>query len=454
MVFVCVLVLPAYAADEIVRGNKSSGGTAFQSGEIIKASEVNTDFDTVYTKINGNIDTGNLADGAVTSAKLASGALDLANVADEQNTTAELFEHADGVADAGLSKYPDRNAGTPNGLATTAAQEIYQIRKTLRRIALGDSVVTGDGDAGASGTQAKAGAWFDPPFRGPNLLFNGDFELKETAATACPDGWTDILGGGAPTYSQQNQAVADGDGKYLRIAADTAAEQGCSQTLTSLKASRNYLVVARVKDFAGTCKIETTGDDDTTDFPAIDRSVVLKLVTNDGATDSCEYDHVGVYELNADPIPAARRVVAYESSTEAACDVSSAAYTIVSADNGDACDTELSVSVTIPSPGCVVEVDGMFSGLKSSGSGLCEAILQIHEDAGAVGVAHAISTMDEAGGGTVSWVNTAPTVGATHAYTIGVRSDCATGGQELHQGGSFEGNDLGSSLKVVMECGG
>jgi hypothetical protein len=298
-------------------------------------------------------------------------------------------------------------------------------------------------------------------------------ELKETAATACPDGWTDILGGGAPTYSQQNQAVADGDGKYLRIAADTAAEQGCSQTLTSLKASRNYLVVARVKDFAGTCKIETTGDDDTTDFPAIDRSVtgaawetvsniivtdatpaavVLKLVTNDGATDSCEYDHVGVYELNADPIPAARRVVAYESSTEAACDVSSAAYTIVSADNGDACDTELSVSVTIPSPGCVVEVDGMFSGLKSSGSGLCEAILQIHEDAGAVGVAHAISTMDEAGGGTVSWVNTAPTVGATHAYTIGVRSDCATGGQELHQGGSFEGNDLGSSLKVVMEC--
>jgi hypothetical protein len=53
----------------IARGAKLGGGTNFNSGQTIDPSEVNTDFNTVYTEINGNLDDANIETATVPGAK-------------------------------------------------------------------------------------------------------------------------------------------------------------------------------------------------------------------------------------------------------------------------------------------------------------------------------------------------------------------------------------------------
>ena len=385
------LLLPLAASPgTIVRGTKSSGGTAFQSGETIKASEVNTDFDTIYTAFNGNVESINIKDGTITSDDLAANALTLPVVDDEQGTTAELFEHADGVASS-TDKYPDRNSGTPNGLATTAAQELYQVRRALRRLAVGDSCVLSDGDvpaAGSGGTQAKACAWFDRVRIGHNLIRNGDFEAGDGSftTTEAPPAWTKV---GSPTaIAYSATPVSEGDGNLVSFDGANASEEGFSQTLAGLKASSRYLVLGRTRNDTGTgCGIETTGANASSDFPNLDLAddsgstfgtlsgivetdstptdIVVRLVTDGtAATDDCAYDHIAVYELNVDPIPQASRAVVWETSS-----LNDSVATVTITNTNDALtrirnddDTaDLEATVAVPSPNCTIEVMGRAS---------------------------------------------------------------------------------------------
>lgn len=53
----------------IARTAKAGGGTDFNSGQTIDPAEVNTDFNTAYTEINGNLDDGNIETATIPGAK-------------------------------------------------------------------------------------------------------------------------------------------------------------------------------------------------------------------------------------------------------------------------------------------------------------------------------------------------------------------------------------------------
>ena len=53
----------------IARGAKAGGGTNFNSGQTIDPAEVNTDFNTAYTEINGNLSAANILTGSLPGAK-------------------------------------------------------------------------------------------------------------------------------------------------------------------------------------------------------------------------------------------------------------------------------------------------------------------------------------------------------------------------------------------------
>lgn len=53
----------------ISRGAKAGGGTNFNSGQVINPTEVDTDFNTLVTLVNGNLDNGNIATATIPGAK-------------------------------------------------------------------------------------------------------------------------------------------------------------------------------------------------------------------------------------------------------------------------------------------------------------------------------------------------------------------------------------------------
>lgn len=53
----------------IARTSKAGGGTNFNSGQTIDPAEVNTDFNTAYTELNGNLDDANIETATIPGAK-------------------------------------------------------------------------------------------------------------------------------------------------------------------------------------------------------------------------------------------------------------------------------------------------------------------------------------------------------------------------------------------------
>ena len=78
----------------VVRSTKSAGGTNFTSGTTILSAEINTDFNTIYTDYNGNIDENNLATDAVTSDKIAASAVIAAKIATDAVTADKIATDA------------------------------------------------------------------------------------------------------------------------------------------------------------------------------------------------------------------------------------------------------------------------------------------------------------------------------------------------------------------------
>ena len=64
-------------------------GAPFQDGEILAGADLESDFSTIYTAFNGNIDAANLKDASVTTAKLADASVTIAKLADGAVTMAD-----------------------------------------------------------------------------------------------------------------------------------------------------------------------------------------------------------------------------------------------------------------------------------------------------------------------------------------------------------------------------
>jgi hypothetical protein len=62
----------------------------FSNGTVADGTQVNADFDPLYDLVNGNLDSGNIKDGAVTEAKLANNAVESAKVKDANITASKL----------------------------------------------------------------------------------------------------------------------------------------------------------------------------------------------------------------------------------------------------------------------------------------------------------------------------------------------------------------------------
>jgi hypothetical protein len=94
---------------------------------------------------------------------------------------------------------------------------------------------------------------------GRNLLPNNGFEVKTTASTAAPDGWT-LKGGATSTYSiiTTAQKTLGSSKRALRLQ-NAVANDGIQCQVKGLKASTKYLIGFSYVRTAGTVSWSTTG---------------------------------------------------------------------------------------------------------------------------------------------------------------------------------------------------
>ncbi len=257
----------------IVRGPKAAGGTNFTSGTTILNDEVDTDFNTAYSEINGN----------------------LANV--NINGSADIAQTK--IADHG-TQATQTTPGTPGSESapTTLAGDIERLRYALAQLKFGNA-----------SDQGGALEWFERSvnlMNSPqNILPNSSFAaFQAPASTTPPDGWAATT---TPATQYDHTALVAGDGLglgyYVSVTGAGSANTGFRYTIpaTSLRPSTTYVVYAMGWATAGdTARIFTSGasvdlDAETTDTTpdllqgyfttdATPTAVILHLVSK-GATD-------------------------------------------------------------------------------------------------------------------------------------------------------------------------
>lgn len=141
----------------ITRAVKAGSGTGDYSTGTILASEVNADINTVYNEVNGNLDSNNLVDNAVSTAKMQNSAVTTAKIADSNVTTAKIADSnitraklassaksqaASGGATTSLSfNTTETDIATAASITTTGGRVLLFADVTLRaNIAAGASV--------------------------------------------------------------------------------------------------------------------------------------------------------------------------------------------------------------------------------------------------------------------------------------------------------------------------
>lgn len=218
---------------------------------------------------------------------------------------------------------------------------------------------------------------------GPNLLYNGDFEIDGDTSTNTPVGWTTTDGGtgsGGPTFVHNDNVpggagATEGAGLRLTMTSDADADgaDSVNQQLDGLKASTSYRVAARVQaDATFTCQIDVTGEASASNLPdvttttaafetltgsfttdATPSAVTLLLQGDPDTADSvCNWDHVSVVEQSVDPVGDSRGFLWTSTSTA----------TTSWADNaGDTHLTALDSPVfEVPADNCYVKADYTF----------------------------------------------------------------------------------------------
>ena len=274
-----------------------------------------------------------------------------------------------------------------------------------------------------------------------NLVYNGSFEVTDgtgdTSVGTDPSGWTSS--GGTVAYTTPPSEATEGEGVTVSLTDDGGGAETLSQTLTSLKASTSYFVVARVDAGAASeCRLSTSdaatnitsGDANATStattFTTVSGTfttaaalddVTIVLETN-GAADVCTWDHVGVFEISPSGLPQPGYQVAFDTlSTE-----TTAPTAFTSAPN-----PLLTGSVTIPGPGYVVKVTAFVAAADTGNGSECDIQLveggSTTRDLKAVQLQTGGARLD--GTASLMWVDTAPTPGDTLLYEV--EAQAATG---------------------------
>lgn len=155
----CVTFLLAIAAQ---LGSLLTAGTitkpnTFSPGGTIRSSELNANFDTIYTAFNGSINSANILDGGIATADLADVSVTTGKLADLGTTTGKLAANAVTLAKmAQLSTgklIGNATGGTADPEAVTPAS--YHFGITAHQLYLTTSSVTTDVIAASAVTSAK-----------------------------------------------------------------------------------------------------------------------------------------------------------------------------------------------------------------------------------------------------------------------------------------------------------
>ena len=220
----------------------SSGSRSFAGGTVIDDNEVDADFDTVYTLVNGNIDEDNIDP----AAQIPNSSLVIIE-------PSYVNDHSDDDATMLTATSPG-DSGTPSK-PTTMEGEIERLRYRLQAnnsMAVGLKYIDTAGDIQTAG-------WPEPPRIGRNMLPNPGFELQSGGTgTFAPDGWT-LVGGGTPTLTIEGATVslAGVDKRSLNILASGAGE-GISRVVSGLKPGLKYLVGMAYTLTTGEVNLTTT----------------------------------------------------------------------------------------------------------------------------------------------------------------------------------------------------
>ena len=369
----------------ITKSTKQGGTTELQAGQSAVPEDINTDMNTVFNLANGNIDNANISagaaiaysklnlSGAIQSADIAAGAI----VDSDINASADITQTKIGDISATDAAHDDTTTpgdSSSHTLPTTLSGELQQLRYAVERIALGVGAVRYD----ATGTEEYT-FWGDRPARNMVWLpgFNG------VVTSGLPSGWSNVA---TATLAQEAADAADataGKGRAIKITAAGSANEGMSYTLSGLKASTRYLIVAIAKATSGdTAKLTTTGADATSSFRNITATTTAtawtplygviqtdatptNIVINCLAaadTDIVWFAHVGYAECAATPLAPRVAVPAFMEATTAGTVITGATtdagldtnYQFI--DNGS---TDLDLTVYVPGDGYYIRARGV-----------------------------------------------------------------------------------------------
>lgn len=359
----------------LARNSKSSSGTTdFLSGTTAIADEVDADFDTLYTGVNGNIEDVNVK---------AAADIDPSKIGDYSATDAESrVETAPGTTAS-----PEK--------ATTLEAELARLRYVASRANVG---VAPQYLAADDSTLVDA-SWMEPPIVGRNLVQNANFTQTNLVSGDSPFFWAEI--GTLLTSTLQSTENSEGDGFECSLVADGAAVAGISQTIIGIKGSSKYLVGFRIKSVVNDATVFVAGglgsgnayqdfsiDTSSTDYVTISgivqstaagASLVISCQTAGATNDAIDVDHAFVYELADDPVAtfqtqcfedrvtAAQTIDPGADSWEA---ISGMSLSCVKSSNVDVVQCEVHISAAGP-PGD----EGIGARIKENGVVVCTVVM-------------------------------------------------------------------------------
>lgn len=368
----------------ITRAAKASTGTGnWGAGAILPEAELDADFNQIVSEINGSLENVNIKAGAAIETSKIDGYSDTPTEQDTETSPGDC-----------TTRLP----------AATLQKEIENLRYCISRLS---GYVNAEREAGSGLVGVP---WLEPPFLGENLVRNASFGTTDdgsaiTGVDDLPHGWTVV---GTVTKVLSDAITADGMGLVWIVTA-TGAGDGVSYTLSELRASTKYLIVVRGAISSGDATISTTGADASSQYRNVSKAVSGATLANYAfvvKTDSTptdivlkvlsptsgyvvEFQHVGVYELSAEPLgQAAMHALRVERDSAVSLTAGAGATTIVT------------MEVYVP-PGHVVKLTAAGNWAASGGSP-SNVTMKITDD----------------GGSDLGWTTAATLVTAGQIYTF------------------------------------
>lgn len=263
----------------ITRVSKTGGGTDLNNGKLIKSAELNTDFNTIVTVINGQIDSNNIN----SSANIPNSSLlpiDDTHVDDSSSDEAAMA----------VTVTPGDTGSADSNRPTDLKGEIERLRYRLKA---NNGYFSNIQYMETGGSMATA-SWTEPPIVGRNLLPNPGFEVLSGASGTAPDGWSLVGTPGATAIESAAHAEAGIDKRSLRVLTDATTE-GFSRVVTGLKPDTKYLVGLAYTLTTGGISVDTVnglGSGDYQDIAIIDTTTGAGFVVKQAIvmTDSTPAD--------------------------------------------------------------------------------------------------------------------------------------------------------------------